>query len=90
MIDEEQGGFRGGKGCVDQIFTLKKIGEKAREKKCRVYVSFIDLGEAYDIVNREALRQVLKMYDENWNGEDGSEISGGGKKVEIEWANVYR
>ena len=23
LIDDEQGGFRSGKGCVDQIFTLK-------------------------------------------------------------------
>ena len=32
-IDDVQGGFRAGNGCVDQIFTLKQIGEKAREKK---------------------------------------------------------
>ena len=31
LIDDEQGGFRAGKGCVDQIFTLKQIGEKARD-----------------------------------------------------------
>ena len=33
LIDDEQGGFTAGRGCVDQIFTLKQIGEKAREKK---------------------------------------------------------
>ena len=31
LTDDEQGGFRAGMGCVDQIFTLKQIGEKARE-----------------------------------------------------------
>ena len=35
-------GFRAGKWCVGQIFTLKQISEKAREKKRRGYVSFID------------------------------------------------
>ena len=45
------------------IFTLKQIGEKAREKKCRVYEGFMDLRKAYDRVNREALLQVLRMYD---------------------------
>ena len=30
-------------GCVDQIFTLKQIGEKAGGKKRRVYVGFMDL-----------------------------------------------
>ena len=28
LIDDEQGGFRSGMGCIDQIFTLKQIGEK--------------------------------------------------------------
>ena len=36
LIDDEQGGFRAGRRCVDQIFILKQIGEKAREKKCSV------------------------------------------------------
>ena len=52
MIDNEQGGFREGKGHIDKIFTLRQIGEKTQEKKCRVYVGFIDLEKAY---NREAL-----------------------------------
>ena len=48
-------------GCVDQIYTLKQIGEKAWEKKCSLYVGFIDLKRAYDRVSREALWQVLRM-----------------------------
>ena len=55
LIDDEQGGFRAGKGSVDQIYTLKQIGEKSRKKKRRVYVRFIDLEKAYDRVNRKAL-----------------------------------
>ena len=51
LIDDEQGGFTAGRGCIDQIFTLKQIGEKVREKKCIVYVGFIDLEKAYDRVN---------------------------------------
>ena len=46
LSDDEQRGFRAGRGYVDQIFTLKQIGEKAREKKRRVYVGFIDLEKA--------------------------------------------
>ena len=38
LIDDEQRGFRAGKGCVDQI------GEKAREKKCSV-CGFYRFGE---------------------------------------------
>ena len=28
FIDDEQGGFRVGRGYVDKIFTLKQMGEK--------------------------------------------------------------
>ena len=59
LIYDEQGGG----GCVDQIFTLKQIDEKAREKKCRVYVGFMHLETAYDIVNTEALWHIVRMYD---------------------------
>ena len=33
LIGEEQGAFRSGRGCVDQIFTLKQMSDKMREKK---------------------------------------------------------
>ena len=46
LIDDVQVGFRAVSGYVDQIFTHKQIGEKAREKNCRVYVSFMDLNKA--------------------------------------------
>ena len=55
LTDDEQGGLRAGRSCVDQIFTIKHIGEKAREKKRIVYMGSIDLVKAYDRVNREAL-----------------------------------
>ena len=34
-----------------------------QERKNAVYLSFIDLEKAYDRVSREALWQVLRMYD---------------------------
>ena len=58
LTDDGQGGFRAGRGCVDQIYTLKQIDEKALEKKRRVHVGFIDLKKAYARVNRETLWQV--------------------------------
>ena len=33
LIGDEQRGFRARRGCVGQIFTLKQMGEKPREKK---------------------------------------------------------
>ena len=61
LIDDEQGDLRAGRGCVDQIFTLKQIGKKSREKKRRVYVDFLDLEKAYDRFYREAQWQVLRI-----------------------------
>ena len=58
LIDDVQGGFRPGRGCADQISTLKQISEKGWKKKCRVCVGFMDLEKTYDSVNREALWQV--------------------------------
>ena len=63
LIDDEEGDFRAGRGYVDQIFTLKQIGEKACKKKCRVYVGFMDFNKDYHRVNRETLWQGLRMYD---------------------------
>ena len=54
----------GALGCVDRIFTLRRMGEKAREKERRVYVGFIDLERAaYNRVNGVALWQVLRVCD---------------------------
>ena len=39
------------------------MGEEEREKKCRVYVGFMDMEKEYDRVKRETLSQVLRMYD---------------------------
>ena len=32
LMDDDQRDFRAKRGCVDQIFTLKQIYKKAREK----------------------------------------------------------
>ena len=32
LIDNEKGGFRSGRVCVDQIFTIKQIGENQERR----------------------------------------------------------
>ena len=59
LIGEEQGGFRKGRGCMDQIFTFKSLSEKFVEMKREMYVCFMDLEKAYDRVDRENLFSVL-------------------------------
>ena len=62
QIGEEQSGFRKGRSCADQIFVLRQLCEKMKQKKRRVCIAFMDLEKAYDRVDREAMWQVMRIY----------------------------
>ena len=57
---ESQCGFRHGRGCADQLFSLRMLMEKAREYHQPIYACFIDLKKAYDSVHRESLWRILQ------------------------------
>ena len=57
VIREEQGGFRAGRGCVDQIFVLDTILRRRGYR--RTYCCFIDIKKAYDTVWRKGLWKCL-------------------------------
>ena len=65
-IDEhlrpEQAGFRKGKGCVDQIFTLRNIIEQGIEWNAPLFINFIHFKKAFDSVHHESLWNILKAY----------------------------
>ena len=42
------------------IFTLRKLQEKSREQGKPLYLAFIDLTKAFDLVIREGLFQLLE------------------------------
>ncbi|MEL7302024.1 MAG: reverse transcriptase family protein, partial [Pseudomonadota bacterium] len=67
MIGEEQCGFRMGRGCVDQVFSLKQLSEKYIGKGKDLYVAYMDLEKAYDRIDRDAMWRVLQMYGINGN-----------------------
>ena len=62
MIGEEQCGFREGRGRVDQIFAVRQLCEKYLGVNKELYMAFMDLGKAYDRMDRDALWQVLRIY----------------------------
>ena len=59
IIPETQCGFRPGQGTTDMIFSALQVQEKCREQGRDLCLAFIDLTEAFDSLNREALRACL-------------------------------
>ena len=55
-----QCGFRAGRGCTDVIFVARQLVEKAQEHHSDLFVLFVDLKKAYDLVPRPALWRVLE------------------------------
>ena len=54
LIAEEQGGFRKGRGCRDQLLSLVLLGQtEVVRKPDGMLVAFIDFAKTYDKVNRE-------------------------------------
>ena len=63
VVMDEQGGFRPGQGCVDQIFNVRQVIEKVFEKDRVAFAAFVDLEKAYDSVSRDKLWLALKEYN---------------------------
>ena len=59
IYPESQCGFRAERSTVDMIFSLRQLQEKCREQHKPLYMAFIDLTKAFDLVSREGLFKVL-------------------------------
>lgn len=62
QLRKEQAGFRRGRGCAQQIFTLKNIIEQSKEWNSTLYINFIDFQKAFDSVHQDTLWILLKEY----------------------------
>lgn len=56
VIEQEQGGFRPGRGCPEQLFTLTELVKVRRLRGQRTYACFLDIRKAYDTVWHDGLR----------------------------------
>ncbi len=56
----EQAGSQKGRGCLEQIVTLRLITDLFRKKKILLYVAFIDFSAAYDRVSRRRLFTMMR------------------------------
>ncbi len=61
-MGDEHGGFRKGRECIDQIFAVKILVEKYREKDSKLSAAFMNLEKAYDRVDRKGLWNTLRVY----------------------------
>ena len=61
-LREEQAGFRAGRSCTEQIFTLRNILEQCVEYQKSLAVNFVDFKKAFDSVHRHSLWQVAELY----------------------------
>ena len=63
QLRQEKAGFRRGKGCADQLFTLRNIIEQCTECQRQLYINFVDFQKAFDSVDRDSLWHILRAYD---------------------------
>ena len=59
VYPESQCGFRANRSTVDMIFSLRQLQEKCREQRQPLFVAFIDLTKAFDLVSRDGLFKIL-------------------------------
>ena len=60
IYTDSQSGFRAERPTIDMIFSLRQLEEKCREQKKSLYVAFIDLTRAFDLVSRDGLFKMLE------------------------------
>ena len=60
VYPESQCGFRAKRSTTDMIFSLRQLQEKCREQRRPLFISFIDLTKAFDLVSRDGLFQILE------------------------------
>ena len=61
VYPESQCGFRSNRSTVDMIFSLRQLQEKCKEQQQPLYIAFIDLTKAFDLVSRDGLFKILPL-----------------------------
>ena len=54
-----QGGFRPGRGCIDQIFVLRRVLEHRSQYQQPTLACFVDFRAAFDSVDRQSLWSIM-------------------------------
>jgi len=62
QLRQEQAGFRRGRGCADQLFTLRNIIEQCTEWQRQLYINFEDLQKAFDSIQRQLVAHTSSLW----------------------------
>uniref|UniRef100_A0A8D8R4I6 Craniofacial development protein 2 n=1 Tax=Cacopsylla melanoneura TaxID=428564 RepID=A0A8D8R4I6_9HEMI len=60
QLDDDQFGFRNGRGTREAILALRLITEECMRVNKPVYIAFVDLQKAFDNVNWNLMMEILK------------------------------
>ena len=60
VYPEAQCGFRAGRLTINMIFSLCQLQEKCHKQRCPLYIVFINLTKAFDLVSRKGLFTLLQ------------------------------
>ncbi|KAI8494032.1 hypothetical protein Bbelb_283790 [Branchiostoma belcheri] len=60
VYPETQCGFRAGRSTIDMVFSVRQLQEKCREQNQPLYLAFVDLTKAFDLVSRSGLFKLLE------------------------------
>ena len=61
-LREQQAGFRAGRSCTDQCFSLRQVIEKCLDKQIPLKLNFVDFKAAFDSVHRNSLWKIMRAY----------------------------
>ena len=67
VYPEAQSGFRAEMSTIDMIFATRQLQEKCREQQMPLYIAFIDLTKAFDLVSKVEFFKCLRGLDTQKN-----------------------
>ena len=59
VYPQSQFGFRANRSTIDMVFSIRQLQEKCREQRKPLYIAFIDLTKAFDLVSRDQFFKIL-------------------------------
>jgi len=63
VLPGSQYGFRAVRSTIDAVFVSRQLQEKGMEEQRPLYVAFVDLTKAFDLISKSGLFAILRRFD---------------------------